>query len=157
VARGASEAGPEAAARECRFCRIASGDAPGLVVFEDAVSMAFLDSRPLFPGHCLLIPRAHHETLPDMPAPLVGPLFANARLLARAVQEALGADGTFVAVNNRVSQSVPHLHVHVVPRRHGDGLRGFFWPRSRYEDPQAAARVQAAVRAAVAALRAREP
>ena len=101
-------------------------------MLEDEPTLAFLDSRPLFPGHTLLVPRAHVETLPDLPDDLLRPLFANARLLAGAMEEAFGAEGSFVAINNRVSQSVPHLHVHVVPRRRKDGLRGFFWPRQGY-------------------------
>ena len=149
----ASEAaGPAPAA--CQFCRIARGEAESHVVLEDEVSIAFLDRRPLFPGHCLLIPRAHHVTLMDLPPALLRPFFSNAQLLCRAMERALGAEGTFVAINNRVSQSVAHLHVHVVPRRHKDGLRGFFWPRGRYEDARAAAETRAALRAAVEALRA---
>ena len=101
------------------------------VVFEDEVSFSFLDRRPIFPGHCLLVPKEHYETLDDLPGSLVGPLFTNVQTLSRAVELGLNADGTFVAINNRVSQSVPHFHVHIVPRRHGDGLRGFFWPRQR--------------------------
>ncbi len=119
------------------------------MVFEDEGTLAFLDHRPLFPGHCLLIPRQHHETLIDLPPASVGPLFAAARLLCRAVEDALGADGTFVAVNNRVSQSVPHLHVHVVPRRRKDGLRGFFWPRSSYRDDSDRENVRSKLRDAV--------
>ena len=94
--------------------------------------MAFLDHRPLFPGHVLLVPREHHETLTDLPPALVDPLFQRARDLSGAVERGMGAKGTFVALNNKVSQSVPHLHVHVVPRTKGDGLRGFFWPRTKY-------------------------
>jgi histidine triad (HIT) family protein len=116
----------------CLFCRIARGEEPGALVLETKTVVAFLDHRPLFPGHCLVIPRDHVETLGDLPAALTEPLWDAVRVLARAVEGALGADGSFVAVNNRVSQSVPHLHVHVVPRRRGDGLRGFFWPRGRY-------------------------
>jgi histidine triad (HIT) family protein len=116
----------------CSFCDIAQGRLPAVVVFEDAGSLAFLDHRPLFPGHCLLIPRHHYETLADLPLDGIGPLFTAARALAIAVEDALQAQGTFVALNNRVSQSVPHVHVHVVPRRRKDGLRGFFWPRQRY-------------------------
>lgn len=119
-------------ARECLFCRIIAGAEPAAVVYEDEVSMAFLDVRPLFPGHTLLVPREHVETLPDLPVGTVGSLFINVQRLCTAVERAMGAAGTFVAVNNRVSQSVPHLHVHVVPRRHKDGLRGFFWPRGKY-------------------------
>ena len=109
-------------------------EAPAAVVQSDERTVAFLDVRPLFHGHVLLVPRAHVKTLPDLPAPEVGPLFATAQRLCRAVEAALAAEGTFVAMNNRVSQSVPHLHVHVVPRRRKDGLRGFFWPRTRYAD-----------------------
>jgi len=120
------------------------------IVFEDDISLAFLDHRPLFHGHCLLIPKAHYETLSDLPAEFVGPFFENAQLLARAVEVAMEAQGTFVAMNNRVSQSVPHLHVHIVPRTKGDGLKGFFWPRTKYasETKMAAVRdlIQAAVR-----------
>jgi histidine triad (HIT) family protein len=119
---------------DCPFCQIARGESPAWVVFEDPQFVAFLDRRPLFAGHILLIPREHHATLTDLPADLVGSLFVRARLLVAAVEEALHTDGTFVAINNRVSQSVPHLHVHVVPRRFKDGLRGFFWPRRRYAD-----------------------
>ena len=119
----------------CTFCRIVGGETEAAVVLEDARSLAFLDHRPLFHGHVLLVPRAHHETLWDLPPDLVEPLFANARRLARAVEEGLGAEGSFVAMNNRISQSVPHLHVHIVPRRRKDGLRGFFWPRTKYANP----------------------
>jgi histidine triad (HIT) family protein len=117
----------------CLFCRIVSGELPATIVFEDEKSVAFLDHRPLFHGHTLLVPRQHFETLVDLPVSQVGPLFKNAQLLSRAVQYALDAEGTFVAMNNRVSQSVPHLHVHVVPRRRKDGLKGFFWPRTKYK------------------------
>ena len=117
----------------CLFCRIVSGELAATVVYEDDVSFAFLDHRPLFPGHTLLVPREHVETLGDLPAELVEPVFKAARLLARAVESGLEAEGTFVAMNNRVSQSVPHLHVHVVPRRRKDGLKGFFWPRTKYK------------------------
>lgn len=116
---------------KCVFCEIVAGKTQAYWVYEDDVAVAFLDSRPLFVGHVLLVPREHHETLADLPERLVAPLFFAARALSRAVEEALGAQGTFVAMNNRVSQSVPHLHVHVVPRKKGDGLRGFFWPRQR--------------------------
>ena len=121
-------------------------------MFEDDVSLAFLDNRPLFPGHSLLIPRRHVETIWDLPDSLIEPLFANARLLSRAVREAMEAQGAFVAANNVVSQSVPHFHVHVVPRNRKDGLRGFFWPRRRYADEAEATAAADAVRAAVARL-----
>jgi len=122
-----------ATSEECIFCRIAAGDESAHVVFEDERTMAFLDVRPLFHGHALLIPRDHHETLADLPAGLVEPLFANAQMLSRAIPEAMGKPGSFVALNNVVSQSVPHLHVHIVPRVKKDGLRGFFWPRTKYK------------------------
>jgi histidine triad (HIT) family protein len=136
----------------CVFCEILQGARAAHVVFEDAHSVAFLDQRPLFPGHCLLVPRQHHETLPDLPPELIGPLFGNARLLTRAVEDAMRAEGVFVAINNRVSQSVPHLHIHVVPRRRKDGLRGFFWPRGKYEGDEDAVAARDAIRAAVAEL-----
>ena len=133
----------------CAFC-----ERRGVyTVLEDDVSVAFLDHRPLFQGHCLLVPKQHYETLADLPEELVGRLFGNARLLARAVEEGLQAEGTFVAINNRVSQSVPHLHIHIVPRRKGDGLKGFFWPRQKYPDEEAMWRTQEAVRVAVERLR----
>ena len=137
---------------ECPFCEIVAGEAAAEIVFEDETSVAFLDLRPLFPGHSLLVPRSHHETLADLPAALVEPYFAGAQLLSRAIPEAMGAQGSFVAINNVVSQSVPHLHTHVVPRVRKDGLRGFFWPRSRYSGDRHAAETGAAVRAAVARL-----
>ena len=138
-----------AGSEDCAFCRIASGAEPGHVVFEDEDSIAFLDNRPLFPGHSLLIPRAHHETLADLPDGLVATIFGNARLLSRAVPEAVGKPGSFVALNNVVSQSVPHLHVHVVPREPKDGLRGFFWPRTKYGSEAEMKKVAARVRKAV--------
>lgn len=133
----------------CVFCRIAVGDLDAHVVFEDEHSLAFLDRRPLFPGHSLLIPRAHHEALWDLPEGMVGPLFANARLLSVAIRDATGSQGAFVAMNNVVSQSVPHLHVHLVPRNPKDGLRGFFWPRQNYEGDDHAGETAAAIRDAV--------
>jgi histidine triad (HIT) family protein len=134
---------------DCPFCAIAAGAEAGHVVFEDDVSLAFLDNRPLFAGHSLLIPRQHLATLSDLPDELLGPLFANARLLSRAIPEAMGKPGSFVALNNVVSQSVPHLHIHVVPRKPKDGLRGFFWPRGKYESEEQMREVAAAVRRAV--------
>jgi histidine triad (HIT) family protein len=122
------------------------------LVFDDEISLAFLDRRPVFPGHCLLIPKLHYETLTDLPAEWIGSFFRNAQLLARAVESAMDAHGTFVAMNNRVSQSVPHLHVHVIPRRRKDGLKGFFWPRSPYQSDEDADAVQTAIRKAMAAL-----
>ena len=122
----------------CLFCRIVSGDAPAFRVMEDAATMAFLDIKPLFPGHVLVVPREHHETLGDLPSAQVEPLFRVVRRLSVVVADVLDAEGSFVAANNRVSQSVPHLHVHVVPRNRRDGLRGFFWPRTKYKGDEAA-------------------
>ena len=116
----------------CVFCSIVSGDSPAHQVLEEADVVAFLDTRPVFKGHVLVVPRDHIPTLTDLPDELVTPLFTAARAVAAAAKEALDAQGSFVAMNNVVSQSVPHLHVHVVPRTKGDGLRGFFWPRTRY-------------------------
>ncbi len=118
----------------CLFCKIVSREVEAKIIFEDEISMAFLDVRPLFPGHVLLIPKAHYPTLSDLPAALIGPFFTNAQMLARKVQEVMKAEGSFVAINNVVSQSVPHLHVHIVPRKRQDGLRGFFWPRRPYQE-----------------------
>ena len=117
---------------DCIFCKVADKELDATVVFEDELTTAFLDHRPLFHGHCLLVPKQHFETLSDLPSRLIKPLFENAQLLAGAVEAAMEAQGTFVAMNNRVSQSVPHLHIHIVPRRKGDGLKGFFWPRTKY-------------------------
>ena len=117
----------------CLFCRIVSGELPATIVYEDDNSVAFLDHRPLFHGHTLLVPREHVETLGELSTKIVGPYFEAAQLLSRAIESAMDAEGTFVAMNNRVSQSVPHLHVHVVPRRKKDGLKGFFWPRTKYK------------------------
>jgi histidine triad (HIT) family protein len=137
-------------ASDCLFCRIVAGELPAVVVFADKNTMAFLDHRPLFPGHTLLVPREHFETLGDLPAAQIGPLFKNAQLLSRVVQTAMEAEGTFVALNNRVSQSVPHLHVHVVPRRRKDGLKGFFWPRTKYKDQEEMELVQQKISTALA-------
>ena len=137
----------------CLFCRIVSGEVPAVVVYEDANTFAFLDHRPLFPGHTLLVPREHYETLADLPAAQVGPLFKNAQLLSRAVESAMEAEGSFVAMNNRVSQSVPHLHVHIVPRRRKDGLKGFFWPRTKYKDEEEMKVVQSKIAAALKKLK----
>jgi histidine triad (HIT) family protein len=138
---------------DCLFCRIIAGEIEAQIVFEDEIALAFLDHRPLFPGHTLLLPREHHETLADLPDELVEPYFLDLRLLSVAVRDAMGAQGSFVAANNVVSQSVPHLHFHVVPRVRKDGLRGFFWPRRKYEGDEHAAETAAAIRDAVARLR----
>jgi histidine triad (HIT) family protein len=140
---------PAGARPDCLFCKIAADAVTALVVGESSDAIAFLDHRPVFPGHCLVIPRTHADTLTDLPADAVGPYFTFVQLIARAVERGLGADGTFVAMNNRVSQSVPHLHVHVVPRRKKDGLRGFFWPRQKYESDEAAKQTRDAIRDAL--------
>lgn len=134
---------------DCTFCSIVAGDLPADLVLEEPAAVAFLDFRPLFPGHTLLVPRRHVVTLEDVPDELAGPLLTAARRLATAVRTAVGSQGTFVAINNVVSQSVPHLHVHVVPRTRGDGLRGFFWPRHGYRDDRHRHRVAEAIRAAL--------
>jgi histidine triad (HIT) family protein len=132
--------------QECKFCRIISRQLPASIVLEDDFCLAFLDHRPLFPGHCLLVPKNHHETLADLPDDRIQPLFSDARLLSRAVEAGMEADGTFLAINNKISQSVPHLHVHVVPRRKKDGLKGFFWPRNPYRDEEQMEEVSAKLR-----------
>jgi len=137
---------------ECLFCQIAAKRRAAAVVFEDDDSLVFLDHRPLFPGHCLLIPKTHVETLADLPLAQVGPLFTVAQRVARAMEDGLAAEGSFVAVNNRVSQSVAHLHIHVVPRRKKDGLKGFFWPRGRYTTELEMETVRAKLEDAVAGL-----
>lgn len=150
--RRRGSASPSGLGDRCAFCAIAQGETEAEVVFADEISLAFLDFRPLFPGHSLLIPREHVETLPDLADELVGPYFTNARLLSRAIPEAMGAQGSFVAINNVVSQSVPHLHTHVVPRVRKDGLRGFFWPRTKYAHDEHAAETANRIRAAIGAL-----
>jgi histidine triad (HIT) family protein len=134
----------------CTFCSILAGDLPAHVVLDDEVVLAFLDVRPLFPGHVLVVPRDHVETLADLPLGAVGPYFERVQRVSEAVRTGTGAQGTFVAMNNTVSQSVPHLHTHVVPRTKGDGLRGFFWPRTRYEDDGHAAAVASSIAQALA-------
>jgi histidine triad (HIT) family protein len=135
---------------DCVFCKIIAGELAASIVYEDADHVAFLDARPLFEGHTLLVPRAHVETLADLPADAVAPFFTLTQRLAVAIPQAMDATGTFVAMNNIVSQSVAHLHCHVVPRNPKDGLRGFFWPRTKYADDAArdavAARIATALR-----------
>ena len=122
----------------CLFCQIVKGEVEAEVVLDEPEVVGFLDVRPVFKGHTLLVPREHVDTFTDLPETLVAPLFTTAQRVAAAMTTGLGAQGTFVAMNNVVSQSVPHLHVHVVPRTKGDGLRGFFWPRTKYADDEAA-------------------
>ena len=139
--------------KTCKFCRIISGEPPAPFVLDDESCVAFLDHRPLFRGHCLLLPRTHYETLMDLPATVTGSLFECAKILCRAVELSMDSEGTFVAINNKVSQSVPHLHVHVVPRKRKDGLHGFFWPRQRYADQAEMSEVAERIRAAVSSLK----
>ena len=141
---------------ECLFCRIVSGELTATIVYEDDTSVAFLDHRPLFPGHTLLVPREHVETLGELSPKIVGPYFEAAQVLARAVESAMDAEGTFVAMNNRVSQSVPHLHVHVVPRRKKDGLKGFFWPRTKYKSDEEMEEVKKKIVTALKKIKAQE-
>ncbi|NLD77151.1 MAG: HIT family protein [Acidimicrobiales bacterium] len=131
--------------KPCPFCGVVAGEQPAHVVWSDDEVVAFLDIRPLFEGHTLVVPRDHVETLTDLPLAQVGAFFSRVQSLSAAVRDAMGAQGTFVAMNNRVSQSVPHLHVHVVPRTKGDGLKGFFWPRTRYGSDERAAEVAALI------------
>lgn len=140
---------------QCIFCGIVRGEAESALVFEDEISLAFLDHRPLLPGHCLIVPRVHVETLPDLSSDLTGPLLRNVQLLCRAVETGLEAEGSFVAVNNRISQSVPHLHFHVVPRWKGDGLFSakLLWKRSPYKDEAARRIVMEKIRRAVEEVR----
>ncbi|MET0595674.1 MAG: HIT family protein [Polyangiaceae bacterium] len=135
---------------DCLFCKIAAGSVTAHVVGETPGAIAFLDHRPVFPGHTLVVPRAHADTLTDLPEHDVGSFFTFVQRVARAVEGGLSADGTFVAMNNKVSQSVPHLHAHVVPRTKKDGLRGFFWPRQKYESTEAAERTRDAIARALA-------
>src|SRR5579875_3834495 len=147
--RGNSEPGPQA----CKFCQIASGQMDCVRVFEDQDVFVFLDHSPLFPGHCLLITRRHFRQIAELPAALVAPVFTNVRMLAVAVQKGMNAEGSFIAINNVVSQSVPHFHVHVVARRKGDGLRGFVWPRHKYASAEEAESAGEAIRREIARLR----
>jgi len=142
---------------DCLFCQIVSGKRKASIVLDDPHSLAFLDHRPLFPGHCLLVPKMHIETLPELPPAELEPLFTSAQLLARALEEGLNAEGSFVAINNRISQSVPHLHIHLVPRHKKDGLKGFFWPRGKYQDEAHMETVRTALERAVKRLQASAP
>jgi histidine triad (HIT) family protein len=137
------------AAADCSFCSIVAGVVPAEVVLEERDVVAFLDARPVFKGHVLVVPRAHVVTLSDLPVDLLVPLFGAVQRCTAAMPAALGSQGSWVSVNNVVSQSVPHLHVHVVPRTKGDGLRGFFWPRTKYADAAEAAAYAARLREAL--------
>jgi histidine triad (HIT) family protein len=136
----------------CTFCRIIADDDPDVLVYRSADVVGFLDVRPVFHGHCLLVPRTHYETLDQLPVELAVPLLEATQITMRALREVVGAHGTFVANNNVVSQSVPHLHVHVVPRKRKDGLRGFFWPRHPYSSDAALHEMRARVRKAIDSL-----
>jgi histidine triad (HIT) family protein len=140
------------AATTCIFCRISSGEIPAETVYEDTATIVFLDSSPLFPGHALVCPRQHFDTLMDVPPEMLNPLFSTAQRIARAVEAGLGAEGSLIAINNKVSQSVPHLHVHVIPRRRKDGLKGFFWPRKPYGSPEEMKQAADALRSALKSL-----
>jgi histidine triad (HIT) family protein len=135
----------------CLFCDIVAGENAAEVVYESDATVAFLDIRPVFKGHTLVVPRSHVEILSDLDDDLVAPLFKDVKLLSRAVPDALEAEGSFVAMNNKISQSVPHLHVHIVPRRRKDGLRGFFWPRHKYASDSEMREYADAIRAQVGA------
>ena len=136
---------------ECVFCAIVAGTVPSFGVLDDPAGVAFLDTRPVFKGHVLVVPRPHVSDLPALPGALLPGFFALVQRISVAVPAALGAGGTFVAMNNTVSQSVPHLHAHVVPRTRGDGLRGFFWPRHTYASPEEAASYAARIGAVLSA------
>ncbi|MCU1460806.1 MAG: Histidine triad nucleotide-binding protein [Acidimicrobiales bacterium] len=138
-----------AAVTGCVFCEIVAGQRAAHIVWRSDAAVAFLDMRPVFPGHTLVVPPAHVVTLPDLPVADVGPYFVDVQRLSVAVPAAMSADGSFVAINNVVSQSVAHLHTHVVPRRRKDGLRGFFWPRQKYESEDAMADVAGRIRDAL--------
>jgi histidine triad (HIT) family protein len=133
----------------CFFCKILRNPTEDDIVYENESALAFLDHRPLFPGHCLVIPKSHLETIHDLPDSLLAPFFSTVKMLA-AIEQGMQAQGIFIAANNRISQSVPHFHVHVVPRKKGDGLKGFFWPRGKYKSPEEIAAVRNALRAAIA-------
>ena len=136
----------------CPFCRIVRDELPAYIVYEDDNCLAFLDERPVFPGHTLLVPKQHYETLLDVPQHLLVSLFSKVQLLTRAIRSGFGSDGAFIGINHRVSQRVPHLHIHLVPRKFKDGLRGFFWPRGRYESVAQASEVQDRLKAAIGVL-----
>jgi len=133
----------------CIFCKIIAGELQAHTVYEDERVVAFLDATPLFPGHTLICPKQHYGTLMDVPPKLLEPLFSVAQQVCRAVEKGLDAHGSFVAVNNKISQSVPHLHVHVIPRRPKDGMKGFFWPRRPYKDQDEMAAAAEAIRRAL--------
>jgi histidine triad (HIT) family protein len=146
------QGGNKTVAVSCVFCSIVRGETKSYTVYSGSLVVAFLDSKPLFPGHTLVVPRAHYPTLADLPLVQLKEYFGAVQTLNNAVRIATGAEGTFVAINNTVSQSVPHLHTHVVPRRTHDGLRGFFWPRTTYASESEKVSYQEKIRKAVAEL-----
>lgn len=126
----------------CLFCKISKGEKTSFIVYEDKNYLAFLDHRPLIPGHCLLIPKRHVDTLYDLSDRMIKPLFSLVKKIGKAVENAMESQGSFIAINNRVSQSIPHLHVHIVPRNPKDGLVGFFWPRKKYSSEKEMVEIQ---------------
>jgi histidine triad (HIT) family protein len=138
--------------QQCAFCQIVAQKTMNRIVFRDEISTAFLDRRPLFLGHSLLVPNQHYANLSELPAAVIGPFFKNVKLLAAAVEKGMAVDGTFLAINNKISQSVPHLHVHIVPRKSGDGLRGFFFPRQNYSSAEQEANIQKTIMQAISEL-----
>jgi len=134
----------------CVFCKIVRGDIKAYTVYEDEKTVVFLDSGPIFEGHCLICPKEHVDNIHDLPVGLMEPLLKTAKVIGAAVEQGLGAEGSFMALNNTVSQSVPHLHLHVIPRRKGDGMKGFFWPRRPYRDESHMLAIQEALRKAIA-------
>ena len=126
----------------CSFCKIVRKEEPAYIVFENNQFVVFLDKKPLFPGHCLLIPKGHVENFDKLSKELIGPLFEFSQVLSKAVERSMKALGTFIAINNKISQSVPHVHIHIVPRRPKDGLKGFFWPRNSYQTSEQIEQVQ---------------
>ncbi len=135
--------------KDCIFCKIIRRESEGYIVFEDDISLSFLDIRPLNPGHCLLVPKDHYETIMDLPEDLIGPLFKNAKLISKAIEMGLSAQGIFIGINNKISQSVPHLHIHIVPRNKNDNLKGFFWPRYPYKDRETILDIQNRIKSAI--------
>lgn len=132
--------------KNCTFCEIAAHEKPSVILYEDDKLLAFLDVRPLFPGHALLIPKEHYETFYDLPQSLLQPFFSLAQILGKAIEKGMEAEGSFIAMNNKISQSVPHLHIHIVPRNFQDGLKGFFWPRNPYQDERHKEEVQTLIK-----------
>ena len=138
---------------DCVFCNIVAASLPAYIVYQDNEFIAFLDNHPLFPGHVLLCPREHYATILELPKEMAASTMLTLQLLAKAVESAMSAEGSFVAINNRVSQTVPHLHIHIVPRKRRDGLKGFFWPRRTYQDEAEKETVRAAIQQEVTKLK----